>query len=426
MSRPRVVITGLGFITPIGNDREEVLASLRAQRHGLAAVDWFPNCPVRLAATIQGFEINPINRLLWRWPARYAFARETVRSLPPHGLYALCALEQALADARLARAGLTDGGTGLFCASAGSPRFLRHHLNETADSAGQRLHPWGVVASIAGTLNFNLAAHYGIRGAVTGFVSACAASTHALGYACDEIRLGRQTRMLVVGAEEPLWESLLPFAGMRALSRQSDPALASRPFDANRDGFVAGGGAVALVVESATAAAARGAPAYAELAGWGQSADGHSIAQSEPEGHGLSAAMQRALADAGVGAGQIDYVNAHATSTPVGDRAEALALRRLLADAPTPVSSIKGLTGHTLSMSGALETAVCALALREGFIPGNAHLRTPDAACAGLNLPVANLDRAPGCILKNSSGFGGSNVCLVLRAPPERPTKNSR
>jgi 3-oxoacyl-[acyl-carrier-protein] synthase-1 len=274
-----------------------------------------------------------------------------------------------------------------------------------------------VVASIAGTLNFNLAAHYGIRGAVGGFAAACASSSHALGCALDDIRLGRQTRMLVVGAEEVNAETILPFAAMRALSTNPDPLTASRPFDRQRDGFVGAGGAVCLILEEAETARRRGATAYAELAGWGQAADGYNVAVSHPEGAGLAAAMSRALADAGLKAGDIDYVNAHATSTPAGDRSEALALRTVFtaAGARPRVSSTKGLTGHPLSMAGVMEAAFCCLALRDGFTPGNANLTAPDEACDGLDLPVATLATGPAVVLNNSSGFGGSNVCHVLK-----------
>jgi 3-oxoacyl-(acyl-carrier-protein) synthase len=271
-----------------------------------------------------------------------------------------------------------------------------------------------VVASISGTLNFNLAAHYGIKGAVTGFSSACASSAHALAYAYDEIALGRQKRMLVVGGEDDSWESLLPFSGMRALSRQENPALASRPFDQERDGFVGAGGGVVLILEAADFAKARGAPIAAELGGWAQSADGHKIAQSDPEGESLLAALRRALDAAHLAPAQIDYVNAHATSTLVGDRAEARALYRLFGDQCPPVSSTKALTGHPLSMSGVMEAAFCVLAIQEGFIPGNAHTLNPEPACAVINLPRENLDRAPRHVLSNSCGFGGSNVVLVL------------
>lgn len=414
----RAVVTGLGFITSIGNDRDAVTASLRAGRGGIERIQFVGNADLstRVAGTVKDFAVDSPSWRDWRYPARYQLPRETLRSLAPHGLYALCATEQALADAGLDREALTDGGTGLYCASAGSAFLLHHHLTQMHAAKFERGNPMGVVMSIAGTLNFNLAAHYGIRGAVGGFVAACASSSHALGCALDDIRLGRQTRMLVVGAEEVNAETVLPFAAMRALSTSSDPATASRPFDQARDGFVASGGAVCLILEEAETARRRGASVYAELAGWGQAADGYNVAVSHPEGAGLVAAMQRALADAGVAAGDVDYVNAHATSTPAGDRSEALALKAVFspANAQPRISSTKGLTGHPLSMAGVMEAAFCALALRDGFMPGNANLVAPDEACAGLDLPRVAVDRPPHVILNNSSGFGGSNVCHVL------------
>jgi 3-oxoacyl-[acyl-carrier-protein] synthase I len=415
----RAVVTGLGFITSIGNDRASVTASLRELRHGFERVEFLgnPSLPIKVAGTIKQFTTASAEWRDWRWPARYEVPRELLRGLCPHGLYAFCALEQAIAEAGLTPAELSDGDTGLFCASAGSPFMLHRFVEQMHSTRGERGNPMGVVSSIAGTLNFNLGAHYKIRGAVCGYVSACASSTHALGYALDEIRLGRQRRMLVVGAEEVGAESILPFAAMRALSNNPDPATASRPFDRKRDGFVGSGGAVALVVEEFETALARGAPIYAELAGWGQAGDGHNVAISHPEGLGLRDAMLRALADAGVTSQEINYVNAHATSTPAGDRSEALALHAVFTahGAKPRVSSTKALTGHPLSMAGAMETAFCALAIRDGFIPGCAHLEEPDAACEGLDLPRTTLDVAPQWVLNNSSGFGGSNVCQVLR-----------
>jgi len=416
-----VFITGLGFITSIGNDAAAVTASLREGRHGMTAWDFCanPNIPVKVAAPVRDFAVDSPSWRDWTWPERYDIPRETLRGLAPHGVYAFCAMEQALADAGLARTDITDGNTGLFCASAGSAFMLHHNLSQARSNNFERGNPMGVVSSIAGTLNFNLAAHYGITGAVTGFVSACASSSHALGYAIDEIRLGRQERMLVVGAEELNADTLLPFAPMRALSVNPDPATASRPFDTARDGFVGTGGAVVVIVEEASLARKRSAKVYAELIGWGQASDGHSVATSHPEGAGLREAMRRALRDANTTPAQIDYVNAHATSTPIGDRAEALALRAIFTaeNARPAISGTKGLTGHGLSMAGAMEAGFCALAIREGFIPGNPHLSNPDPACEGLNLPRESLSVRPSLILNNSSGFGGSNVCHVFRAP---------
>jgi 3-oxoacyl-[acyl-carrier-protein] synthase-1 len=415
----RAVVTGLGFITPIGNDGTAVLDSLRTLRSGIERVEFLgnPALTVKVAGTIKEFVTESPSWRDWRYPARYVLPREVLRSVGPHGLYALCATEQALVDAGLTRDELTDGNTGLYCASAGSAFMAYHHLSHLHAVRGERGNPMGVVASIAGTLNFNLAARYGIRGAVGGFASACASSSHALGCALDDIRLGRQTRMLVVGAEEVNAETILPFAAMRALSTHADPATASRPFDQARDGFVGAGGSVCLIIEEAETARRRGATFYAELAGWGQAADGYNVAVSHPEGTGLADAMRRALADARLTPADIDYVNAHATSTEAGDRSEAMALRRVFTDhgARPRVSSTKGITGHPLSPAGVMEAAFCALALREGFIPGNANLVSPDAACDGLDLPRRTLDVQPEVILNNSSGFGGSNVCHILR-----------
>ncbi|HVW21971.1 MAG TPA: beta-ketoacyl-[acyl-carrier-protein] synthase family protein [Opitutaceae bacterium] len=413
----RAVVTGLGFVTSIGNGKTEVSESLRLLRHGFEPVEFLgnPRIPVKVAGTVKGFSVGSPNWRDWQYPSRYRYEPETLRSLSPHGLFALCACDQALEDARLLAADLGDGRTGLFCASAGSPFLLCHHLKQMEAARGERGSPMGMVASIAGTLNFNLASFFHIRGAVCGFVSACASSSHALGYAADEIRLGRQDRMLVVGAEEVFAENVLPFAAMRALSPSADPGTASRPFDLRRDGFVATGGAAALVVEEAGTARARGAPIYAEISGWGQAGDGHNVTASHPEGAGLAEAMRRALADAGIAPGQVDYVSAHATSTVVGDRSEALALKSVFGAARPAISSTKALTGHALSMAGALEAAFCALALAEEYVPGCAHLEQPDPACEGLNLPRASAEGRPQVVLNNSSGFGGSNVCHVLR-----------
>jgi 3-oxoacyl-[acyl-carrier-protein] synthase I len=417
---PRTVcITGLGFVTCIGNDKASVVENLRAGRSGIVEHSFFDNpaIPVKVAGPITGFAVDSPSYRDWSWPGTFSLPRETVRGMSPHGVYAFHAFEQAIADAGLTHAELRSPATGLFCASAGSAFLLHHNLAQARASRFERGNPLGVVASIAGTLNFNLAAHYGITGAVAGFVSACASSTHALGYAMDEIMLGRQERMIVVGAEELNADTVLPFAPMRALSTNPDPVTASRPFDTGRDGFVTTGGATVLILESAGLARSRGARVYAELAGWGQAADGHSVATSHPEGAGLREAMIRALRNARGAPSGIDYVNAHATSTPVGDRAEVLALRSVFADAGArpAVSSTKSLTGHGLSLAGAMETAFCALALHEGFVPGNPTLQNPDAACEGLDLPRQTQVRPFTHILKNSSGFGGSNVCLVLR-----------
>jgi 3-oxoacyl-[acyl-carrier-protein] synthase-1 len=416
------VVTGVGFITPIGNDRASVERSLREGRHGISPAVFLgnPDLHVKVAGVVKGFEVDSPSWRDWSWPDDYDIPKEVLRGLAPHGLYAICAVDQALASAGLKHSDIAgDPTTGLYCASAGSAMLLHHNLAQMRAVRGVRGNPMGVVSSIAGTLNFNLAAHYRITGTVCGFVSACASSSHALGYAIDDLRLGRIQRAIVVGAEELNADSLLPFAHMRALSKQRDPRKASRPFDVERDGFVGAGGAVAVIVEDPRAASARRAVALASAAGWGQAADGYSVAASHPEGAGLLLAMERALADARIGPDDIDHVSAHATSTPVGDLAEAVALRRLFTsrNLRPPVAATKALTGHGLSVAGVMQAAFCILSIAGGFMPGNAHLGVAGAECEGLELPRDSLRRAPTTVLSNSSGFGGSNVCHVIAAP---------
>lgn len=418
----KIVISGVGFVSSIGNSVAEVADSLLELKHGFAVAPFFERigAPVRIAGLVRGFSVDSPNPLAWQFPETYGFAREKLRGFAPHGLYALCAVEQAIADAGLTREELRTGETGLFAASVGSPRMLLHHHREMEKGGAHRWHPLAVVSSAAGTLNFNLGAWYGIRGANCGFISACASSSHALGYACDEILLGRQERVLVVAGEDCNAENLLPFTGMRALSREHDPAQASRPFDRNRDGFVGSGGGVCLVVEAADTARARGRIPYAEILGWGQASDGYSTMAPHPEGAGLIDAMRRAMKQAGVSPAEIGYVNAHATSTPAGDLSEGNALETVFSrDGHRPwVSSTKALTGHTLSMAGALEAGFCALAQRGRFVPGAAHLVEPDPAFAHLRFADRTRREAPGLILSNSSGFGGSNVSIILGPPP--------
>jgi 3-oxoacyl-[acyl-carrier-protein] synthase-1 len=275
----------------------------------------------------------------------------------------------------------------------------------------------GIVASIVGTLNFNLVAAFRIQGASTGFSSACASSAHAISYAFEEISRGRQKRMFVVGGEDGNRDAILPFAGMRTLSNQTDPKLASRPFDAARDGFVGTGGGVVAVLESEDEVKRRGVEPYCEMLGWGQASDGYNVAISHPDGTGSRTAMENAFTAAGITPAEVDYVNAHATSTLIGDISEARALRSVFGELGVrpAISSTKALTGHGLSLAGAMETGFCALTFREGFIPGSAHIANLDPACDGLNIIRSSVKGSPRVALKNSSGFGGANVALLMK-----------
>lgn len=416
----KVYITGVGFITSIGNDLATVTESLRELRHGMELYAPFqkPDIPVKVAAPIKDFQTDTTDAEDWKFPARYSIRRELLRGMAPHGVYAYCAMLQALEDAKLSEADYSNNDTGLYAASGGSPFLLGYYLERLRKFGVMRCQPLGIVASIAGTVNFNLVSHFKIKGASTGFSSACASSAHALGFAYDEIALGRQKRMFVVGAEDGNVESILPFAGMRALSVQTDPAQASRPFDVARDGFVGTGGATVVVLESEEEVERRGSKVYCEVAGWGQASDGHNVAISHPEGTGLRVAIENAFKAADITPDQVDYVNAHATSTPIGDMSEARALKTIFGNAPTrpAISSTKALTGHGLSLAGAMEAAFCAVAIREGFMPGSAHITKIDPACEGLNIIRSTLPNRPNVVLSNSSGFGGANVALVLKS----------
>jgi 3-oxoacyl-[acyl-carrier-protein] synthase-1 len=339
--------------------------------------------------------------------------------MAPHGLFAHCAFLQAIEDARLEEADISNRDTGLFAASGGSPMLTYYHHDRLLKLGPARCSPLGIVASIVGTLNFNLVAAFKIQGASTGFSSACASSAHAMAYAYEEISRGRQKRMFVVGGEDGNRDAILPFAGMRTLSSQSDPALASRPFDVARDGFVGTGGGAVVVLEGEEEVGRRGAKPYCELLGWGQASDGYNVAISHPDGTGSRIAMENAFAATGVSPGDVDYVNAHATSTLIGDISEARALKSVFGrEGVRPaISSTKALTGHGLSLAGAMEVGFCALVMRRGFIPGSAHITQLDPSCEGLNVVRSTLPHSPRVVLKNSSGFGGANVALLLRRP---------
>jgi 3-oxoacyl-[acyl-carrier-protein] synthase-1 len=415
----KVFITGLGFITSIGNDRAAVTRSLRELRHGMELYPPFQKAevPVKVAAPVKGFQTDSHDFEEWSFPQKYSIRREVLRGMSPNALYAYCAMLQAIEDARLTEAEYSNDDTGLYAASAGSPHLMEYMVHRMHTLGVMRCSPLGIVACISGTVNFNLVAHFKIKGASTGFSSACASSAHAVGFAHDEIALGRQKRMFVVGAEDGNVDSILPFAGMRALSLQTDPQIASRPFDAARDGFVGTGGATVLVLESEAEVTRRGVAPYCELAGWGQASDGYNVAISHPEGAGLRSAVERALKSTGVAAEQVEYINAHATSTGIGDLSEAKAMRSVFGTRGLRplISSTKALTGHGLSLAGAMETAFCALALREKFLPGSAHISKIDPECADLNIPFNTVEKAANVVLNNSSGFGGANVSLVLK-----------
>jgi 3-oxoacyl-[acyl-carrier-protein] synthase-1 len=413
-----VWVTGLGFVTSIGCNKEDVKSSLVNLKHGITSPSMFqvPESPVKLAGTIKEFDLSSPDAEDWSFPSRYTIPRSLLRSFSPHVLYAWCAVQQAIEEANLSQSDLEDRDTGLYTASAGSMRSIRSHFEKMDNRGVMACNPLAIVSSISGTLTFNLVAGLGIRGSSMGLVSACASSGHALGTALDEIRLGRQKRMLVVGAEDCNFESIVPFCGMRALSLETDPNLGSRPFDISRNGFVGTGGSVAMILEEKSLAEQRGITPYAKFIGWGQGSDGHNVAISHPEGRGLVDSMQRSLKDANLIPNNIDYLNAHATSTQIGDASEMKAVKKVF---PAPqslkISSTKALTGHGLSLSSIMEASFCCLSLKHSFLPGSANVHNPDPELGHLTLLRQTEFTQVQNIMSNSSGFGGANVSLIFQ-----------
>ena len=419
----RVVITGLGFVTSIGNNRHDVSRSLREARTGVELYPEFvhdPDVPVSLLGTVKGFSFPGTDFEDWTFPPTYKISRETLRPMAPNTLFAYFAMRQAIDDARLTPEEVSNPGTGLMCASGGSMGMAYASYDVMIKRGVMKCPPMSVINSIPGSLYINLVPAFRIKGASLGFSSACASSSHALGQAFDQIRLGRQQRMFVIGAEDCDKFSILPFATVRALSTQTDPEKAPRAFDKNRDGFVGTGGAVTMVVEELSQARARGVTddqIYGEILGWGQASDGYNVLAPVPDGEGLARAMTQAMDDAAVRPEEVEYINAHATSTPFGDGSEINAIKTAFPDrAHRPlVSSTKSLTGHGLSLAGVMEAAFCGLSLQEGFVPVSAHITELDPLCEGVPVITRPVDLAPQLVINNSSGFGGTNVSVVMR-----------
>ncbi|HEY8966670.1 MAG TPA: beta-ketoacyl-[acyl-carrier-protein] synthase family protein [Candidatus Methylacidiphilales bacterium] len=417
----RVVITGLGFITSIGNSKSQVLESLREVKTGIGLFPDFAgeNVPVKLGGIVKDFAFPTSDPEDWTIPTEYKLNRAQLRSMGPNAVFGYAAMQQAIAQAGIGPDLVSHPRTGLLCSSAGSMWLMYEHLHVMETRGVQKCQPLGMVASIPGTLNINLDALYKIKGSCWGLISACSSSAHATGCAADLIRLGRQDIVFAVGAEDNSKFTGLPFAGIRALSTGTDPRLTPCAFDRKRDGFVFTGGGAALALEELEHAKQRGATILAEVVGWGESSDGYNIMAPEPTGEGLARAMRNALDDAKLNPSDIDYINAHATSTPPGDLAEIQAIKAVFgtnAQGKVPyVSSTKSLTGHGLCLAGAMEGAITVLALSEGFTPVSANITELDPACAGVNIVDKPVDAAPRYAMSNSSGFGGANVSLVFK-----------
>jgi 3-oxoacyl-[acyl-carrier-protein] synthase II len=415
----RVVVTGLGAVTPLGSDIETTWRRLVAGESAGSMITAFSpqGHPVRIACEAGGFEPQ-------RW-----LERRTLRRLDRFAQFAVAAARMAEADAELDVATEPDRVGAVMATAQGGVTSLAECCREIAEAG--RIHPTLVTAFMPNMAAGWISIELGLRGPLGSPCTACAASTMAVGGGYDAIRLGRAEVMLCGGSEAGITPlAMAGFAAMRALSRRNDdPAGASRPFDSGRDGFVMGEGAAVLVLEELEHARARGARVYAEVGGYGVSSDSFHMTEPDPGGRGQARAIGAALQDARVAPHDVDYINAHASSTELGDATETVAIKAALGQEKarsTPISSIKGAIGHCLGAAGAVEAAVTVLALRDNIVPPTINYEKPDPSCDLDYVPNTARDVELNIALSNSFGFGGHNAVLLLRSyENERATPNA-
>ncbi len=409
MSKRRVVITGLGMVSPVGNTVAESWENIKAGRSGIQTIDTFDVSafPVQFGGLIKGFDVT-----------QYIKPKEA-KKMDPFIHYGMAAGIQAMEDSGLevTEKNAERIGVHMGAGIGGIDTISRQH-QILMESGPRRISPFFVPSAIINMISGNLSIHYGIKGPNLAMVTACATGTHAIGDAFRLIQYGDADAMIVGGAEQaanPL--GLAGFAAARALStRNDDPQAASRPWDKDRDGFVLSDGAGAVVLEEYEHAKARGARIYAEVLGFGMSGDAYHMTLPAKGGEGAARCMKNALRDAGLNPEQIDYINAHGTSTPAGDVCETQAVKTAFGDHAykLAVSSTKSMTGHALGAAGALETIFTTLALYEGVLPPTINLDNPDEQCDLDYVPHQAREADIRYALNNSFGFGGTNGTLVL------------
>ena len=408
----RVAITGLGLVTPLGTTVPSTWEGLLAGRSGAGPITRFDpvQSPVKFACEVKGFD-----------PAQYLEKKE-IRRYDLFAQYAIGAAEQAVTDACLASdwsaVDLKRVGVLIGTGTSGLQTF-EENCRALFEKGPSRVSPFFVPMYMPNVAAALISMRYGAKGPNYCTVSACASSAHSVGDALQLIRNDAADLMIAGGAEAAITPlAVASFANMKALSeRNDDPRTASRPFDKDRDGFVMGDGAAVLILEEWEHARRRGAKIYAEVAGYGMTADAYHITAPAPDGSGAQEAMRLAMQNAGVTPDRIGYINAHGTSTPHGDAAETAAVKTVFgAQARTLVfGSTKSMTGHLLGAAGALEAAVCALVVQTGIIPPTINQFTPDPACDLDSAPNKAVKRPVEVALSNSFGFGGHNVTLAIR-----------
>jgi 3-oxoacyl-[acyl-carrier-protein] synthase-1 len=397
----RVVVTGLGVVSSIGNNANEVLAALREAKSGVIAAPEYAELGFRC-------QVHAAPQIDWE----SMIDRRALRFLAQGTGFAHIAMEQAIADSGLQPDEISHERTGLIVGSGGPSTRTIVEAVETARSKGpKRVGPFAVPKAMSSGPSATLATWFKIRGLNFSISSACATSTHCLGVAYEQIVMGKQDVVFAGGAEELDWTLSVLFDAMGAMSSgfNDRPAVASRAYDVDRDGFVIAGGAGIVVLEEFERAKARGARIYGEIVGYAANSDGFDMVA--PSGEGAARCMRLAMPADGR---KIDYLNTHGTSTPVGDAKEMEAVRAVFGDAAPMISSTKSLTGHSLGAAGAQEAIYCLLMLNNGFVAESAHIDTLDPAFSDLPILRQRVDRQIETAMSNSFGFGGTNGCLVM------------
>ncbi|MFT6450937.1 MAG: 3-oxoacyl-[acyl-carrier-protein] synthase-1 [Halocynthiibacter sp.] len=402
----RVVVTGLGVVSSIGNNADEVLASLKAGKSGITANE---------AMVEHGFRSQIAGNV--KLDITEHVEKRTLRFMGPGAAYAYIAMSQAIADSGLEESDIVNPRTGLVAGSGGpstSAIFAAHQI-ALSSGATKRIGPFAVPKSMASTISANLATAFKIKGVNYSITSACSTSLHCIGNAAEQIMMGKQDVMFAGGGEELDWTLSCLFDAMGAMSSKYNdtPEKASRAFDAGRDGFVIGGGGGILVLEELERAKARGAKIYAEVTGYAATSDGHDMVA--PSGEGGERAMRLALQSLEAGR-KVGYINAHGTSTPVGDVGEVEAVRRVFGQGSTPlISSTKSMTGHSQGATGAQEAVYCLLMLENDFIAPSINVETLDPALDASEIATVRVDNAGlDTVMTNSFGFGGTNGSMLL------------
>lgn len=410
MGKRRVVVTGIGTLTPLGIGWQAFWEGCRAGRSGIGPITHFDTA--RFDCKIAG-EVKDFN------PETY-INKKDVRKMDRFLHFAAAAAKIALEDSRLEVTPENARDIGVIIGSGiGGMNTLEQQHKVLMERGPDKVSPFFIPMMIANMASGTVSIMFGLQGPNMTIVTACATGAHCIGEAMQMIRDGKAKMMLAGGAEAVITPiSVAGFASMHALSTRNDePQRASRPFDRDRDGFVMGEGAAVLLLEDLESAKQRGATIYGEVAGFGMSADAHHITNPQPEGNGAVRAMQMALEDADLTPSDVDYVNAHATSTPIGDRTETHAIRRVLGDRADKigVSSTKSMIGHMLGAAGAIETVACLLATRDDLMPPTINYENADPTCDLDYVPNVARTAKVEVALNNSYGFGGQNAVLAIR-----------